>query len=253
MGPKINNEALIEAFTDSRVIQAIVAAITPAIKACLEEQLTEVRTALKLVQTDQVNQNLIIKELQAENSTLKRRVEVIDLQSRLSSVIIRGLPEKSYSERASGLGKNDSLTTVSTSSVSTGLIRSTAATEEAVLDLFNKDLSLNMTPGDIASAYRLKSKDSNTPRPIHVTFSTRKGRDSVISQRRMLKLKSDAKVFISEDLTKHASELFFEARKLVQTKRLNSAWTAGGNVFVKRLLLDNPRLILDTASLMSAC
>ena len=250
----MNIEALIEAFTDPRVVQAIVAAITPAIKQCLQEQLTEMRATITAVQNEQVKQNTVVAELKAENLLLKRRMDVLDAESRLSSLIIRGIPECSYAELASGEGRGDrTATATNISATPTGQIRYTAATEDAVLTLCNKDLSLDLKSGDIVSTYRMKSNDSRVPRSIHVTFSTRKVRDSVYAQRRSLKTKTDMKVYISEDLTKQASELFYEARKLVRAKRLNSAWTAGGNVFVKRLQLDKPTLVRDVMMLSSVC
>ena len=45
--------------------------------------------------------------------------------------------------------------------------------------------------------------------------------------------KSGTNVYISEHLTKSASDLFFEARKLLRDKKLYVAWTHHGQVLIK--------------------
>jgi len=40
-------------------------------------------------------------------------------------------------------------------------------------------------------------------------------------------------IYINEDLIKPVADLFREARKLVKEKKLFSAWTYGGSLFVK--------------------
>jgi len=59
-------------------------------------------------------------------------------------------------------------------------------------------------------------------------------------------------VFIGEHLTRVASKLFFEARKMMQEKRVLGCWTASGNIFVKRTEMEKPILVRDLTSLTNA-
>ena len=245
---KVNE--LIEALTDARVVQAIVAAITPAIKLCMQEELGELRSVLKLLEGKHDKQNMVIKDLQNENSVLKRRVDSLDAEARNSTLVIRGIPENSYAERATGEGLHG----LSSSGTLPNKVNLHASvTQDAVLNLCNNDLKLHLSSEHIVQAYRMRAKTPGLTRAVRVTFSTRKVRDAVFQERRRLKEKTEAKIYISEDLIKSASELYYEARKLVKEKRLNSCWTAGGVVFVKRLETDKPVPVRDIAALKAAC
>jgi len=248
MPAKIKIEELIEAFTDPRMIQAITAAMMPAVKLYMDKQIEELCTAVKLVKADNVTQKSAIKELYAENASLRTRLDIMDADARLSSLVIRGVPENTLAEKTSGGAPRDI-----TSNRLLDLNRHVRATEAAVVELCTKDLGIKLSGEDIEQAYRMKSSKPDSPRPILVSFTSRKLRNEIFDQRRKLKSRDDAKIFICENLTKSTSELFFEARKLVKAKRLNSSWTMGGSVYVKRLELDKPTLVRDIASLQAAC
>jgi len=67
---------------------------------------------------------------------------------------------------------------------------------------------------------------------VIVRFTNRRTRDRVYNARRELRNMS-TRIFINEDLNQSTNKLFFHARHLVKSRRIHSAWTYTGNVFVK--------------------
>lgn len=139
-------------------------------------------------------------------------------------MVIKGVPEATYAERAS-----DARQGVDDLPVSDGHQR---ATETAVIDLCRDLLKINVTPQDISIAHRIKASPKDTVRPIIVRFANKRVRDDIYNARKLLKNRSSP-VYISEHLTKSTSELFFEARKLIREKKIVSAWTKNGIVMIK--------------------
>ena len=188
--------------------------------------------------------------LQNENKELKRRVDSLDMASRQTSLVIRGLPETSYAEMATG---GDHPAPSSLGGLRSQKPTHAVVTEKAVLELCNTDLGLCLSSKDIEVSYRLKSQNTATPRPILVTFASRKTRNEVYERRRALKGKVGAKVYICENLTASASETAREARKLIKEGRLHSCWTSGESVVVKRTETGKPTYVHDHASLLACC
>src|SRR6266496_902897 len=106
MPPKMKIDDLIEAFSDTKVAQAIAAAIMPHIRDCLtgivKDEMDKFTTQLQTVRDEQSSQNQRINELVNENAILRRQLDGLDADGRLTSLVVRGLPEKLYSERSSG-------------------------------------------------------------------------------------------------------------------------------------------------------
>jgi len=241
MAKKIKIDELIEAFTYMRMITAITTALLPAMRQLLQEQLTDLTSSVKTLEAEQAEHSKEIVELKAENLVLRNRLETIDTESRLSSLIIHGIPEVTYAER----------TTSTSASAGMGAIHSAAA-QSSILDLCVNKLGLHLTETDIESSFRIRSAKPGVPRPVIVTFSTRKMRNRVMEKRRELKRQGDRMIYIGENLTKKASELFFEARNMCKAKRLNSCWTRDGKVYVKRLDTDKPSYVADSVALGKA-
>jgi len=114
------------------------------------------------------------------------------------------------------------------------------------------NLGLNLSSKDIEVAYRMKSKNAASPRPIMVTFISRKVRNEVYERRRILKGKEGARVYICENLTASTAEIARDAR-LVKDKRLHSCWTNGGCVFVKQTEAEKPTAVYDHTTLIASC
>ncbi len=73
-------------------------------------------------------------------------------------------------------------------------------------------------------------------------FRSKKTRDDVYKKRKLTPIGDDVtkNIYINEDLTKHRSQLFHNARKLVKSKKLHSCWTQYGNIMTKRMSTDRP-------------
>ena len=74
----------------------------------------ELRATLTAVQNDQINQETVLKDLQAENLVMKQRLDVLDAGSRHSTRIIRGIPENTYAEKVSGVGSTSDADEIAT-------------------------------------------------------------------------------------------------------------------------------------------
>ena len=110
----------------------------------------------------------------------------------------------------------------------------------------------DITEQDIQSSYRLGKPKEGKARDVIVKFVSKQKRDIFYSKRKSTPKGSDnKKVFINEDLTQFRSKLFFDARRLVKTKKLHSTWTQEGNVIIKLNEEDAPMAISTHQELRS--
>ena len=240
-------DEFIEALKEPSVIEAIAKALAPFIARSIDEsldaKLAEFKSSLDNIKREAVALKSTVAEVRAqvdgiriENSLLKKqvqeqglRLEDTEIYSRAHDLIIRGLPEGSYAERA----------TASASEADPLPVESHTAVEASILALCNDRLDVTVTPRDISVAHRLKSGKNDAHRPIIVRFASRRMRDEVLRAKKKLFVRTDSSstntgtVFISEHLTRGVAALFFDARKLVRENKLGSAWTHKGLVNVK--------------------
>lgn len=251
---KLKVEELIEAFSDSRVAQAIASAIMPYIRDSLpgivREEMVKLTTQLNEVCDEQSSHRRKIDDLETQNALLHKQIADIDADRRLSSLIIRGLPVMSLAERTSATSESASGTHAS------AFINQPIpleVTERSIIELCKNDLKLDLRSSDIEIAYRMKGPStgasSESTQPVFVRFVSRKVRNAVFDQRRLLVHRKDSKIFLCENLSKAASSLFYEARKMQRDKRIFGCWTASGNIFVKRTEMAKPVLVRDMTSL----
>lgn len=226
--PSSTKDDLIEALKDPQVAEALACALAPIIAR-------EVSTALTAVQNK-------IAELESDNQRLRDqvmeqggRLEELEIYSRSHDLVIRGLPESSYSEVA----------TASVQDSASQSAESHSSVAKTVLRFCNDKLSVVVDASEISVAHRLKQGKNDNVRPIIVRFTNRRVRDEVLRAKKKLSVPRDHlgvtqerihkdRVFICEHLTRSVSSLFYEARKLVKEKRLFAAWTHKGLVNVKR-------------------
>ena len=233
MPPKAKHEDLIEAILDPRVVSALAAALSPlittSIDAAIDKKIGELLTAVR----DLKRENNDLRKKQVEDGQkINVLVKLVDEQairldnlenySRSDNLVIRGLPEATFAERATASTdtSHDHPMAVSHQSV-----------ESTLIDFCQNSLGVKLSSSDISVAHRIRSGPKDKVRPIIVRFTNRRSRDAVYRSRKLLG--PDQKIYISEQLTKNASNLFYEARQLRTQKRLSSAWTKGGQVFVK--------------------
>lgn len=249
MPPKSKPDDIIEALLDKRVQDAITSNLSSSLNLMIEEILTKkldviMRSYNTLKQDNSTLKNTVValekanSELTAENKDFARRLSEQENHSRRENIIIRGLPEKSYSESA-----------VRSSDVSISDMPepgSSLSVEDTVVEFCRNSLKIDLDPRDISSAQRLRKTGKDTARPIMVRFVSLKVRDRVMRAKKVLRTSTDSHVFLSDHLTTEASQLFFEARTLVREKKLASAWTMNGRVYYKKTTAadEKPTLLL---------
>jgi len=91
--------------------------------------------------------------------------------------------------------------------------------ESTVIDFCKDALGVNVSPGDISIAHRMKAGNRDSVRPIIVRFAKNRVRNLVYNSKKLPKNHS-SRVFISEHLTKTASDFFYDARNLLCDKKV---------------------------------
>ena len=208
-------ETLIIALTDTRVIDALAKALQPSIQSAVQLAVQD--------KLDELNQHINV--LATENRELRRRINDIESADRLDNIIIHGLKE-TFAETASG---GDPTMEGETS----------GGCEGQFIRFCTETLGIDITPSDISVAHRLPKPKASThssgPRPMMVRFTNRKSRAAVLAAKKKLRHDRNNKIYINEHLTKHSSEIYAEARKMLKNHRIAGAWTRNCNVYVKAL------------------
>lgn len=246
--PRPMTEEIAEALLDPKVAESLAKALSPFIALTIDEavgrRMDQLAAAIKDVKADNVRLGRRLEEAAAETTRLQRtvmeqseRLEDLESYSRSDNLIIRGLPENSAAERATAAATIDDR-----------IIESHGTVETTVVAFLNDKLGVEATVQDISIAHRLKAGPRDKVRPVIVRFVNRKLRNQVLGVKKQLK---NSTFFVSEHLTKAASQLFFEARKLVRDKKLNSAWTRNGQVVVKLGTTDRGKVVRNVNDLLS--
>ena len=151
------------------------------------------------------------------------------------------MPEATFAEagtRTADVGTQDPIPNGSSQSV-----------EHSVITLCRDKLGIDVLPSDISSAHRIRKGEKDTTRPIIVRFVRTQLRDEIMRAKKKLK-SSGSRIYLSDHLTYSASKLFFEARKLVREKKLESTWTMNGQVLFKRTAAADEKPSLMTHELV---
>lgn len=269
-------DELLDLLKEEKVMAAIMARltvdITPVIKDVFNSFVDEFSTKLeKLVEKSA--QDLIDKHcealnnkvtsLESENDILKSRMNEVENNLRLDNLMIHGLMEvpKVDAEQVMLESKNDessadSVITPASSadSVITQASSADSVITQAVLNLCNNHLGLKVSGSDVAYAFRIPANAKGGCRPVIVRFVNRKIRNMVYSSRKSLhdsSKKGSKGIYINEHLTKTNAQLYAKARGLVKEKKIASAWTSGGVVFIRQSesLNEKPKKITSQRSL----
>lgn len=182
----------------------------PDIQAIIQETVTKAVSAVK-EQYDSV-----ISSLKAENAKLAAKCEV--LETKLAQCVSANDDLEQYSRRnclsISGVPQHDD-----------------ESTDNIVLEIAKK-INANINLTDIDRTHRVGTK---AVKDIIVKFTSYRSRREFISKRKALKDNPDQRyrrVFINENLTASRNKLLYEARQLVKAKRLLSAYSIDGRIFV---------------------
>ena len=236
---KFDSEDLVAMFSDQKVIEACTKLLLPVLSLAFETRLAGLSKSLESVKNENIQLKKDHESLAKECETLKEEndriikmvranrdhLDAIDRYTRRENLIFRGLPTSSYAESvtASSRSHNDDLTEG----------ESDVSVENTVLRFCREALEVNLKPTDIAIAHRLKKGRNDTHNPVIARFANNKVKNLVFNARKKLKASSFGQVFISEQLTPHASEVFFEARHMLKEKKITAVWTRNGEVLVR--------------------
>jgi len=186
---KVKPDDFIEALLDARVVDALARALAPQISLSIEESL---RSKLKAFESS-------IRDLKVENTRFgnkcdsivkendvltkivnaqSRRIDDLETYSRCDNLIIRGLPERSAAERATGATTLDD---------GASLLDGQVSVESTVIDFCKDALGVVVSRGDISIAHRLKAGDGDIARPVIVRFTNRRVRNLVYNSKKLLK------------------------------------------------------------------
>ena len=188
--PRSLADELIEALQDDRVIQTLGKALSPLISLTVQEavnkQLEGLSANLRDLKADNVRLKNQCEAIAGENTRLlktvdehRRRLDDIEAYSRSDNIIIRGLPEKSFAERASDAPALADGTPV--------LRENHESVEGTVLAFLNSTLGVKVDALDVSIAHRLKAGPREKVRPIIVRFANRKIRNDVYRAKKKLK------------------------------------------------------------------
>ena len=191
----------------------------------VEDRLESLVGKVNELTNENLRQAAEINKLNRDLSVANLKLNQLETYTRRDNLIITGLPLVNAAEAVTIPTLNESQQTI---------IREHAtSTENAVLNLLQSQLQLNISASDISVAHRLKRNPKiSGPPSVIVRFSTRKARDAVHAARSKLRQCVDP-IFINEDLTMATADLFSQARKLVKNKQIFKAWTNNGDVYIK--------------------
>ena len=234
-------DELLEQLKDDRVTETLLVRLTDAFMPIIEGIVNRLFDAfaaklesnVEKTSKESINRHAEIQEqkmaaLGEEINMVKSRIEVIEVDARLNNLIIHGIEESSPLAE-SNEPRNDR-----------PFPRSNQEATLAVLELCNTRLGINVAETDISTAFRLQRKGKDKFRPILVKFTTQRVRDMVYMARLSLRNRSStqqhsALIYINEHLTKQNAQYYAKARSLVNQKKISSAWTSAGYVYVRLL------------------
>ena len=186
--------AMVNALSHERVVQALRSAITNELKG------------------EMINLKALLEKKDQEIESLNTRVgplenEQDDLQhySRRNSIRISGLLETPNEDPV-----------------------------ELSIDLFNNSIKLAIKLEDIDRAHRVGKRVEGKTRPLLVKLTSYRARRSIIGARRILRDTGEdrPKVFINEYLTQKRATLLFKARTKKREKRIQDCWSYDGRIVI---------------------
>lgn len=195
-------------------LQKLITDMIPFIKTIVKEAVTEATGTL----------NDEVRKLKEDNENINKANSA--LEKRLSQVEYDNDALEQYSRRNS----------VRISGINEAIDEDT---DSIVMRLAEK-LDVTLSPADIDRSHRVgrtneQGRDGRRRhRDILVKFSTYNARRRLFMKRKDLRDSEDTKhIFINEDLTTLRSRLLYDARCLVRTNKLNSAYASDGKIFVR--------------------
>lgn len=214
-------------------------------------QLKVITEDLKSIRDTNTNIDSSILLLTSQNEELRKRVEILETQSKTDHEYAKVLEQK-----VEDLQRTLRKTSIEIKNVP-------KAKEEKRDDLINmvlnlsKTINLNMNSSDVRDIYRLPGKDGSMKNtPIIVELGSAILKSDLLQKTKSFNIKNknklqarhlnhktneDSPVFVSEQLTPKGARLFFLSRDLVKSKKFKYCWTSFGKILVRQD--DNSRII----------
>lgn len=183
--------AIMNTFSE-KFLQEIADKVAIIVNERLQEKLDIQMKAIEALQ-------IKINKIEAENHLLGKLLDIQEQSSRNLNVRIFGLPHKNGED-----------------------------VREEVLQMFKKDLNLNINSTDLKKCHRVFSKiPNNKPPAVLVRFSSDAVRVNVLKSRKQLK---GGAIVIKEDLTKNRLSLLLNAVNRFTNKNV---WVLNGTIYIK--------------------
>lgn len=236
----------IDALRNDYVIEAFGKALAPlinlAVAEAMESNIQDLRTEYRNLKEENKNLKQTIEKIEVINNKLCEKMEKLDSNvndidrfQKMNNLVIRGLPEIDYAERAADNGQEE------------GRANSTnPSTKRNVINYIKENLNINLREEDIESAYRIRSTGRETTRPIIMRLTSVSIRNNILAARKTLTYNRGGNrpnVFFSEHLTKQNADIFAKTRKLKAERRLATTWTKNGLVYIKIQADSVPKII----------
>ena len=111
--------------------------------------------------------------------------------------------------------------------------------KDKIVKIARETFGMNLKITDIEKTYRLgrKREDTDKRRDIIVKFKKKTTRDTFYENRKLSMTNGDPKenIYVNDHLTQHRQHLLYVARKLYKAKKIQAAWSQGGNVLIRKL------------------
>lgn len=158
----------------------------------------------------------VVSELKEELESSRDKYDDLEQYSRRNNIRISGIPE------------TDS-----------------QATESLVCNALNQYLESPILPTDIDRCHRIFRPSAavnprSAPKDIIVKFVSYKTKASLLSKVPMEKLRADnltkpldGRIYVSDDLTRTRSKIFFKTRKLKKMKQIKDTYSRDGRIIIK--------------------
>ena len=209
----------------SKAVSAAVVAVKKELSDLLNIKLDSILKHLK------ANDEIIV-ELQQQNAKLWRHInhlikkqDAVDTYSRVDNLIIQGLPS-SYCEMTKvGIDSEPGNVTLANQASHFEI----SADSEALFIGF----CIVFQSTDISVCHHLPRSEKSKHAPL-VRFANRCIHAKVLRARKLLH-DSKRSIYINKHLTKNASDIYVETRRLQKEKKIQQRWTNGGPIIVKLL------------------
>lgn len=189
----------------------------PEVSTIVKGQLPDIRDIIADAVRN-INENLRaeVSSLRAENTELRDQVR--QLEQRVDKAEKAVDSQEQYSRR--------NCLRIS------GIVEAPGENTDGIILAVAKDLNVPIQIGDIDRSHRVGKPAAC--RKILVKFTTYRARQQLYSERRNLSKREAGKnVYINEDLTMARSKLLYDARNLVRAKKISSAYSSDGRIFIK--------------------